>query len=173
MNNPEVIQSLQEGICRRYVNTILVLHKRLYLPHSNFVIFMGSPRTNSHFPNAEFQPPPQSTSSHHHDGGASLDATSRLCLVSLPTHPGWKGQRASYHPTQGPVTKIPLCNTQQQLGLMIIMCSADDVCVPFFTLEHSLHFLQQAKPCQAETEPPGPGKPQKGKDSPTSAGDRD
>lgn len=82
MNNLEVIQSLQEGVGRQYANTtpVLLWHTQILVPLCGGM----DASTNSHFPNAKFQPPPQPTSSRRHDYGASLDA---LCLVSLPTHP--------------------------------------------------------------------------------------
>lgn len=110
-NNLEVIQSLQEVACRRHVNSTPFLCKRLVC--SQILVSLGG-GSNLHFPKAAFQAPLQAaSSSHYQDCGASLDATSWLCLVSLPTHPWRERAKGILPPYTGSLTKIPLCKAQQ------------------------------------------------------------
>lgn len=135
MNNLEVIQSLQEGVGRQYANTtpVLLCHTQILVP---FCMWGGVlapipifPMQNSSHPH---NPPPVATMTM---GPVWMPCVWCLC----PPIPGWKGQRAACHPTLGPLTKIPLCNAQQQLGLMLTIYSAGAVS-PSLTLEHSAAF---------------------------------
>lgn len=133
MNNLEVIQSLQEGIGRQYANTMPVLlwHTQILVPLGGGVLAPTPifPMQNSSHPH---NPPPVAAMTM---GPVWMPYVWCPC----PPIPGWKGQRASCHPTLGPLTKIPLCKAQQQLGLMLMVYSVGDVSRSS-TLEHSAAF---------------------------------